>query len=139
MVIRGYLAGHAAREYAAGKRMICGVEMPENMKENDPFPQPIITPATKADEGHDEDISREAILEKNIEPYDVYTADEAFMTGTPFCMLPVTTLNGLPIGDGKVGHVFNSILSQWSKNTEVNIAEQIKTWNKIDGEYLSVC
>ena len=73
------------------------------------------------------------ILEKNIEPYDVYTADEAFMTGTPFCMLPVTRLNGLAIGDGKVGHVFNSILQQWSKNTGVNIAEQIKTWNKIDG------
>ena len=73
------------------------------------------------------------ILEKNIEPYDVYTADEAFMTGTPFCMLPVTRLNGLPIGDGNVGNVFNSILQQWSKNTGVNIAEQIKTWNKIDG------
>jgi branched-chain amino acid aminotransferase len=73
------------------------------------------------------------ILEKNIEPYDVYTADEAFMTGTQFCMLPVTTLNGLSIGDGKVGHIFNSILNQWSRNTGVNIAEQIKTWNKVDG------
>jgi phosphoribosylaminoimidazole-succinocarboxamide synthase len=66
MVIRGYLAGHAAREYQAGKRMICGVEMPEGMKENDAFPEPIITPTTKADQGHDEDISREAILEKKI-------------------------------------------------------------------------
>ena len=55
------------------------------------------------------------VIEKNIEPYDVYTADEAFMTGTPFCMLPVTKLNGLPIGDGNVGSVFNSILQQWSK------------------------
>jgi branched-chain amino acid aminotransferase len=73
------------------------------------------------------------MIEKNIDPYDVYTADEAFMTGTPFCMLPVTKLNGLPIGDGKVGNVFNLILQQWSKNTGVDIAEQIKTWNKVDG------
>ena len=59
MVIRGYLAGHAAREYKAGKRTLCGVELPEGMKENDKFPSPIITPATKADSGHhDEDISR---------------------------------------------------------------------------------
>lgn len=66
MVIRGYLAGHAAREYQAGRRIICGMEMPEGMKENDAFPEPIITPTTKADQGHDEDISREAILEKGI-------------------------------------------------------------------------
>ena len=63
MVIRGYLSGHAAREYALGKRTICGVTMPEGLKENDKFPTPIITPTTKADNGsHDEDISREAIL-----------------------------------------------------------------------------
>ena len=55
MVIRGYMSGHAAREYKAGKRVLCGVPMPEGMKENDKFPEPIITPATKADEGHDED------------------------------------------------------------------------------------
>ncbi len=66
MVIRGYLAGHAWREYKAGKRAICGVPMPEGLKENDPFPQPIITPATKAEEGHDEDISREDILAQGI-------------------------------------------------------------------------
>lgn len=67
MVIRGYLSGHAAREYQAGKRSICGVAMPSHMKENDPFPEPIITPATKAESGeHDEDISREEILEKGI-------------------------------------------------------------------------
>ncbi|GGG87977.1 phosphoribosylaminoimidazole-succinocarboxamide synthase [Polaribacter pacificus] len=67
MVIRGYLSGHAAREYKAGKRMICGVAMPEGMRENDRFPTPIITPSTKADNGdHDEDISREAILEQGI-------------------------------------------------------------------------
>jgi len=67
MVIRGYLSGHAAREYAAGRRTLCGVEMPEGLKENDKFPTPIITPTTKADNGsHDEDISREAILANGI-------------------------------------------------------------------------
>ena len=67
MVIRGYLAGHAAREYATGKRSICGVYMQENLKENDIFPEPIITPSTKADNGsHDEDISREEIIAKGI-------------------------------------------------------------------------
>ncbi|EAR12174.1 phosphoribosylaminoimidazole-succinocarboxamide synthase [Polaribacter irgensii 23-P] len=67
MVIRGYMSGHAAREYAAGKRMLCGVPMPEGLKENDQFPFPIITPSTKADNGdHDEDISREAILAQGI-------------------------------------------------------------------------
>lgn len=66
MVIRGYLAGHAAREYKAGKRILCGVPLPEGLKENDKLPQPIITPTTKAAEGHDEDISREAILAQGI-------------------------------------------------------------------------
>ena len=67
MVIRGYLSGHAAREYKAGKRILCGVAMPEGMKENDKFPQPIITPATKAEMGdHDEDISRENIIKRGI-------------------------------------------------------------------------
>ena len=72
MVIRGYLAGHAAREYAAGKRMICGVEMPDGLKENDRFPEPIITPASKAEEGHDEDISREEIIQKELVPEAIY-------------------------------------------------------------------
>ena len=67
MVIRGYLAGHSAREYAKGKRMLCGVALPEGLKENDAFPEPIITPATKAEQGdHDEDISREEILSRGI-------------------------------------------------------------------------
>lgn len=67
MVIRGYLSGHAAREYAAGKRSICGVALPEGLKENDRLPEPIITPTTKADQGeHDMDISREAILSRGI-------------------------------------------------------------------------
>ena len=64
MVIRGYLTGHAWREYRAGKRTLCGVTLPEGMKEHDKFPEPIITPATKAMEGHDEDISREDILKR---------------------------------------------------------------------------
>lgn len=67
MVIRGYLSGHAAREYKAGKRTLCGVSMPDGMKQNDRFPQPIITPATKAEQGeHDEDISREDIISRGI-------------------------------------------------------------------------
>ena len=88
MVIRGYVSGHAAREYAAGKRPICGVTMAEGLKENDKFPEPIITPTTKADNGaHDEDISREDILAKGIvteEDYIVlekYTRD-LFQRGT---------------------------------------------------------
>jgi phosphoribosylaminoimidazole-succinocarboxamide synthase len=66
MVVRGYLAGHAWREYKAGKRLICGVVMPDGLKENDRFPQPIITPTTKAHEGHDEDIAREDILAQGL-------------------------------------------------------------------------
>jgi phosphoribosylaminoimidazole-succinocarboxamide synthase len=66
MVIRGYLAGHAAREYALGKRQVCGVTLPEGLKENDILPEPIITPTTKASVGHDEDISREEILKQGI-------------------------------------------------------------------------
>jgi phosphoribosylaminoimidazole-succinocarboxamide synthase len=66
MVIRGYLAGHAARTYASGLRTLCGVSLPEGMRENDRFPEPIITPSTKAEEGHDEDISRGDILEHGL-------------------------------------------------------------------------
>ncbi len=78
MVIRGYMSGHAAREYKAGKRILCGVPMPEGMKENDKFPEPIITPATKADEGHDEDISREEIIAQGIVPEAVYLKLEEY-------------------------------------------------------------
>ncbi|TGM31723.1 aminotransferase class IV [Leptospira biflexa] len=74
------------------------------------------------------------VLEKNIEAYDVYTADEAFMTGTPFCMLPVTQLNGSPIGQGLVGPKFKKILKQWSANVGLDVESQIKTWNSIDGQ-----
>jgi len=79
MVIRGYMSGHAAREYKAGKRMLCGVPMPEGLKENDAFPAPIITPATKAEMGdHDEDISREDILARGIVSKDDYEILEKY-------------------------------------------------------------
>jgi len=79
MVIRGYMSGHAAREYKLGKRMICGVEMPEGMIENDKFPSPIITPATKAESGnHDEDISREDILKRGIVSEEDYIVLEDY-------------------------------------------------------------
>lgn len=78
MVIRGYLAGHAWREYREGKRMLCGVPLPEGLKENDKLPEPIITPTTKAKEGHDEDISREDILAKGIVPEAEYIQLEKY-------------------------------------------------------------
>jgi len=68
-------------------------------------------------------------MEKNIDQYDVYTADEAFITGTPFCMLPVTSLNGVPIGSGRVGEMFSQLISCWSKNVGVDIIGQIQKWD----------
>ncbi|MBT3740751.1 MAG: phosphoribosylaminoimidazolesuccinocarboxamide synthase [Polaribacter sp.] len=79
MVIRGYLSGHAAREYKVGKRVLCGVEMPDGLKENDKFPNPIITPSTKAENGeHDEDISREDILANKIVSEENYLVLEDY-------------------------------------------------------------
>jgi phosphoribosylaminoimidazole-succinocarboxamide synthase len=78
MVIRGYLAGHAWREYAAGRRSVCGVTLPDGLKENDVLPQPIITPTTKAAVGHDEDISREAILAQGIVSEEDYSQLEKY-------------------------------------------------------------
>lgn len=78
MVVRGYLAGHAWREYKAGKRILCGVELPEGLSENDKLPQPIITPSTKAHEGHDEDISRKEIIERGIVSEEHYTILEEY-------------------------------------------------------------
>ena len=78
MVIRGYLSGHAWREYKAGKRTICGVAMPDGMVENQKFPEPIITPTTKADEGHDEDISKEEIIARGIVSREDYEQLEAY-------------------------------------------------------------
>lgn len=78
MVIRGYLSGHAWREYKAGKRQLCGMEMPEGMKENDRFPEPIITPTTKEDIGHDEDISKEEIIAQGLVDKDEYEMLEKY-------------------------------------------------------------
>jgi len=78
MVIRGYLTGHAWRTYKSGARVLCGVELPEGMKEHDKFPKPIITPATKAETGHDEDISREEVLALGIVPEDAYNQMEEY-------------------------------------------------------------
>ena len=72
-------------------------------------------------------------VEKNIEPYDVMMADEAFMTATPFCMIPVTQINGLNIGEAKLGPITLCLLDQWSKNVDLDIVAQIKKWNKSTG------
>jgi branched-chain amino acid aminotransferase len=74
------------------------------------------------------------VVEKNIESYDVHTADEAFMTGTPFCMLPVTSLNGERIGDGKVGPIFTKLIERWGANTKVDIIGQIRAWDEARGQ-----
>jgi branched-chain amino acid aminotransferase len=74
------------------------------------------------------------VVERNIEAYDTYTADEAFMTGTPFCMLPVTSLNGNVIGTGKVSEIFSKLVNQWSKNTGVDIIGQIARWDAERGD-----
>lgn len=111
MVIRGYLTGHAWREYRDGKRVLCGVEMPDGMNENDPFPEPIITPATKADEGHDEDISREDILKQQIVSEEVYNQLEEytralFKRGTEMAakqgLILVDTKYEFGVKDGKI-------------------------------------
>jgi phosphoribosylaminoimidazole-succinocarboxamide synthase len=78
MVIRGYLAGHAWREYSAGRRLLCGVALPEGLKENDKLPEPIITPTTKASVGHDEDISKEQILARGIVSAEDYEQLEKY-------------------------------------------------------------
>lgn len=111
MVIRGYLAGHSAREYKAGKRTLCGVTLPEGMKENDKFPTPIITPASKAEEGHDEDISREEIIARGILSEEIYSQLEdytykLFARGTEIAakqgLILVDTKYEFGIRDGKV-------------------------------------
>jgi len=111
MVIRGYLAGHAWREYSAGKRMICGVAMPDGMKESEKFPSPIITPATKAEEGHDEDISKAEILDQKILEKELYEELEKytyalFERGTKMAaergLILVDTKYEFGIYDGKV-------------------------------------
>ncbi|NHM02544.1 phosphoribosylaminoimidazolesuccinocarboxamide synthase [Flavobacterium difficile] len=102
MVIRGYLSGHAAREYALGKRIICGVTMPEGLKENDKFPTPIITPTTKADNGsHDEDISREAILANGIVSEEDYLILEKYTRALYQRGTEIATSRGLILVDTK--------------------------------------
>ncbi len=111
MVIRGYLAGHAWREYKSGKRTICGVSMPDGMKENDRFPEPIITPTIKATEGHDEDISREDILKQGLATEAEYVQLEnytrkLFAFGTDYAakqgLILVDTKYEFGIKDGEV-------------------------------------
>ena len=102
MVIRGYLSGHAAREYFLGKRTICGVAMEEGLKENDKFPIPIITPTTKADNGfHDEDISREAILAKGIVSEEDYLVLEKYTRALYQRGTEIATSRGLILVDTK--------------------------------------
>jgi phosphoribosylaminoimidazole-succinocarboxamide synthase len=108
MVIRGYLAGHAAREYAAGKRQVCGVTLPEGLSENDKLPEPIITPTTKAAVGHDEDISKEDILARGIvspedyEKLEKYTR-ELFARGTEIAANQGLILVDTKYEFGKIG------------------------------------
>ncbi len=102
MVIRGYLSGHAAREYKAGKRLLCGVPMPVGMKENDKFPEPIITPATKAEKGdHDEDISREDILKKGLVSPEDYEILERYTKILFSCGTEIALEQGLLLVDTK--------------------------------------
>ncbi|MCF8452819.1 MAG: phosphoribosylaminoimidazolesuccinocarboxamide synthase [Pedobacter sp.] len=117
MVIRGYLAGHAWREYQSGKRSVCGVSLPEGLKENDKLPAPIITPTTKASVGHDEDISREEILSRNIVSEEDYVQLEKytralFQRGTEMAsdqgLILVDTKYEFGKADGKI-HLIDEI------------------------------
>lgn len=111
MVIRGYLAGHAWREYSAGRRQVCGVSLPEGLKENDKLPEPIITPTTKAAVGHDEDISREDILKQGIVAEEDYVkleqyTRELYLRGTEIAaergLILVDTKYEFGKADGKI-------------------------------------
>ena len=77
------------------------------------------------------------VIEKNLETYDIYNADEAFFTSTPFCMLPIVSINSVPIGNGQVGEMFHHLLSEWSKSSGVDIISQIKDWNKSHNEKIN--
>jgi len=108
MVIRGYLAGHAWREYSAGKRQVCGVSLPEGLKENDKLPEPIITPTTKAAVGHDEDISKEDILSRGIVSAEDYEKLETYTRAIFARGTEIAAKRGLILVDtkyefGKVG------------------------------------
>ena len=101
MVIRGYLAGHAWREYSAGKRKVCGVSLPDGLKENDKLPEPIITPTTKASVGHDEDISREQILARNIVSESDYGQLESYTKALFIRGTEIAAKQGLILVDTK--------------------------------------
>ncbi|MBS1522917.1 MAG: phosphoribosylaminoimidazolesuccinocarboxamide synthase [Bacteroidetes bacterium] len=101
MVIRGYLAGHAWREYSAGRRQVCGVSLPEGLKENDKLPAPIITPTTKASVGHDEDISKEQILERGIVSAADYAQLEKYTHALYQRGTEIATQRGLILVDTK--------------------------------------
>ena len=101
MVVRGYLTGHAWREYKSGKRMLCGVPLPDGLNEHDRFPEPIITPTTKAHEGHDEDISREEILRQGIVEKSDYEKLEAYTLSLFKCGTKMAAERGLILVDTK--------------------------------------
>ena len=107
MVVRGYLAGHAWREYREGKRKVCGVSLPDGLKENDKLPEPIITPTTKAHEGHDEDISREEIISSGLVAVDQYLQLEKYALALFEKGSQMARENGLILVDTKYefGHV----------------------------------
>ncbi|HTO34847.1 MAG TPA: phosphoribosylaminoimidazolesuccinocarboxamide synthase [Flavobacterium sp.] len=121
MVIRGYLAGHAAREYASGKRLLCGVALPDGLKENDKFADPIITPSTKADDGqHDEDISRQEILEKGIVSEEDYQILEKYTRALFQRGTEIAASKGLILVDTK--YEFGK-----TKNGEIVLIDEIHT------------
>ncbi len=101
MVVRGYLAGHAWREYRSGKRLLCGVPLPEGLKENDPLPSPIITPSTKAKVGHDEDISRQEIIKRGLVSAADYNVLEEYTYALYRKGTELAALRGLILVDTK--------------------------------------
>ncbi|TVQ47605.1 MAG: phosphoribosylaminoimidazolesuccinocarboxamide synthase [Saprospirales bacterium] len=120
MVIRGYLVGHAWRIYKAGGRELCGVQLPDGMKESEPFPEPIITPATKAVEGHDEDISRDEILSKGIVVAGVYEKMEEYTRKLFKKGTDMAAARGLILVDTKYEFGF-------SPNGELTLIDEIHT------------
>jgi phosphoribosylaminoimidazole-succinocarboxamide synthase len=120
MVIRGYLAGHAARTYASGLRELCGVKLVEGLKENDKLPEPIITPTTKASEGHDEDISREDILKKGIVSEEHYVQLENYTRALYRRGTEIAAKRGLLLVDTKYEFGLD-------KNGQITLIDEIHT------------
>jgi phosphoribosylaminoimidazole-succinocarboxamide synthase len=119
MVVRGYLAGHAWRTYKAGGRLLCGVTLPEGLKENDKLPQPIITPTTKAHEGHDEDISREEILKQGLVAEEEYVELEKYTLALFASGTEMAAQQGLILVDTK--YEFGKI------NGQITLIDEIHT------------